>query len=64
MGWDLSVASMGMELNAMKFQQNYAVAVQDMAMDTMKLAESELADLVSAAPAAQPPKGEFIDIYV
>ena len=64
MGWDLTVASMGMEMKAMQFRQDYALAVQDMAMDNMKLAESEMLDMVSQSPVPQVPKGEFVDVYV
>ena len=64
MGWDLAVASMGMELTAMQFQQNYAVAVQGLAKDAMDMAGKEITDLISEAPAPQIPKGEYIDVYV
>ena len=64
MGWDMAVASIGMDLKAMQFQQNYATAIQDMAMDNMELAAEELVDMVSASNPVQIPKGEFVDIYV
>ena len=63
MGWDMAVASIGMDLKAVQFQQNYAMAVQDLAMDSMKLAESEVLDMVSESGVPQIPKGEFIDVY-
>lgn len=61
MDYMMGIANVAMGMKAEQYAQNYSIAVEAKALDTIEQMGNEMLELMNSVPL--PPKGEFIDVY-